>query len=204
MMEMFFFVVNNQNKYSDSEIHLQLSEKKKWRDVCLDRLNKLSGWLKTKKWNSPTEITWSCFSRRSIDTMARTLILFQFIRKSYHLLDIDLDQSQKNHQFNLKILLTLLCMILVFVATSAFILFEAETTQDYGACFTAFFMEVFITIFFIINLVKMPKIINLIEMMESFIEESKYRHWIFFIRVWFYWHMIFLSLWCRMSMHKKK
>lgn len=106
--------------------------------------------------------------------MARPLKLFQFIRKSYRLLDIDLGQSrQQNCQLNLKILLTLLCMILMLVLTSAFILFEAKTMQDYSTCFTGFFMEFFIMIFFIINLLKIPKIINLIEMMEAFIEESK-------------------------------
>lgn len=105
--------------------------------------------------------------------MAETLMLFRFIRNSYQLLDIDLEQSRPNRQFNWKIFLALLCMILMFIASWAFVQFEAETIEDFANCFTGLFMIFFLLIFFIINLLKMPKIFNLIEMMEKFIELSK-------------------------------
>lgn len=113
------------------------------------------------------------FIPKKLIIMANTIKLFQFIRKSYGLFDIDLEQSHPSCQFNLKIFLNLLCMILLFIGSSTFIQFEAETMEEYANCFTGLFMEFFVTTFFIINLLKMPKIFNLIEMMEKFIQESK-------------------------------
>lgn len=107
--------------------------------------------------------------------MADTLKLFQFIRKSYGILDIDLEQSPSpNSQFNVKTLLNLLGMFSLLISTWAFIHFEAETMEEFANCFTGFFMVFFVMTFFVINLIKMPKIFQLIEMMETFIEKSKY------------------------------
>lgn len=121
------------------------------------------------------------FIRKLFVTMADTLKLFQFIRKSYGLLDIDLEQSQSpNCQLNVKTLLNLLGMFSLLTSTWAFIQFEAETIEEFANCFTGFFMIFFVMTFFVINLIKMPKIFQLIEMMETFIEKSKYGQQKFF------------------------
>lgn len=106
--------------------------------------------------------------------MARSLKLFEFVRRHYGILGIYSAQPNQSRSCNLRKKIVLLCMILVFISTTAFILFEAKSIEEIGASFTAFFMELFVMIFFIINIRKISEIINSIEMMEKFIEKSTF------------------------------
>ena len=83
------------------------------------------------------------------------------------------DQTNKIRPFNSTTFIFLLSNTLLFLSTFAYLLFDAETLQEYGFSICGALTALNILMIFLIKIWRMPNILHLIEMCEAFIEKSK-------------------------------
>lgn len=108
--------------------------------------------------------------------MAVEIKLFQFVRKSYEAIGLDLVQSNptataKNRNQRIFIV----CSILqTFISSTAFLVFKAETVQEYAASFHVSLSGLFLLIIFFSLGTKMSDISKQYEMYEEFIAKSEW------------------------------
>lgn len=107
--------------------------------------------------------------------MTRTIKLFRDVRKFYRMVGIHPSKSKHHHQhrFNVKNSLSSVFLALFSISIAWYLLFEANTTDEYGQCFTGFVSVIEISVYFIVNFSKIESILKLIKKFEEFIEMSE-------------------------------
>ena len=101
--------------------------------------------------------------------------LFQCVRTACQRMGIFLYHPNQNQTFNLKIVLTVLPILFFIISSMAFLLFEAQTMQDYQDSFIASSSTIMASLnFAIIVFWKVPKMLEMIESFEKIIEKSKF------------------------------
>lgn len=102
-----------------------------------------------------------------------TMKLFQFVRKFYQNIGIDLAQSNQECLFNAKNILPLLCQVQMFISAFGAFLFQVKSISDYGMAFYASITGFAMANFFAILISNRPTIYKLIRSFEEFIDKSK-------------------------------
>lgn len=106
--------------------------------------------------------------------MAKTIELFQYVQKIYQIVGICSSSNYHGqHRVSAKATFILGCMILSFNSSFAYFLFEANSVDEYGRSFYMSFTKLEIYLYFVVNLAKVEKILNLIKKLEDFVELSK-------------------------------
>lgn len=107
--------------------------------------------------------------------MACKMRLFQNVEKMYQVTGIQkakLLESTSISSLNWKICLVLMSQMLLFSSTAAFLLFKANSVAEYGAAFSGGVMIFANVLYFILNIWKMPRTMELIAEFEDFVEKS--------------------------------
>lgn len=124
--------------------------------------------------------TWISFNRchfsfLSTLIMSGSIQLFQSVQEYYQTLGI-LPNSQSNRKFSVTFpkLIPIFFLSMSCISSSAFLLFEAKTTSEYGGAFYAFISELCILYIFFVQVWQMPNTLQLVANFEKFIEKSKY------------------------------
>lgn len=65
-------------------------------------------------------------------------------------------------------------LVLLFIASFAFALFEAQSMKEYATCLSASVMVFTNIVFYLINMKEMKNITKLIQKWEDFIEASRH------------------------------
>lgn len=105
--------------------------------------------------------------------MAGKTKLFHSLRQLYQMLGIYSSETNQNFLFNWKIVFIASSMILFFIGSFAFFLWEAETVDDYGSSFYTSISQLCTTNYYLILVWRMPAILELFKNFEDFIESSK-------------------------------
>lgn len=104
--------------------------------------------------------------------------LFQNLREYYQTMGIYLPNSSiRRHYLNQRNSFFLTCYTQLLITSMLFLLFEAETTLEFGAALYAVLAESFCIWYFLIKMYKMPKILQLIDKFDAFMEKSKRIQW---------------------------
>lgn len=82
-------------------------------------------------------------------------------------------QSNQSPSFNYKMPYILLSIASFFLASFTFFISEANSAMEYGMTFSDTLLDISSAIFYIVNMIRMPNIIKLIENCEDFIDKSK-------------------------------
>lgn len=106
--------------------------------------------------------------------MVGEIKLFRYVQKFYRMTGIYPSKSCHHHSLSVKNTFSLISLIAFFLSTFGYFLFKANTVNEYGMCFYASFSMLEILLYFIVNLLKIQKILNLIERCEDFIAKSKF------------------------------
>lgn len=104
--------------------------------------------------------------------MAATINFFRFIRKSYHLVGIH-SLSRQNSQsgpYNWRNSMGLLSLAVMFLASTAFFLFQSDSFEDYQGAFYVSTTGLVVIILVIKITPKMADIFILMEKFEEFVE----------------------------------
>lgn len=99
---------------------------------------------------------------------------FQFIRALFQATGIYSPQLNENRLINTKVLLIFLCSAQFLVASIAYFMFEAESIGDLAYSYLLSLTLSMLLGFMIINTLKIPKILQLIEKFDEFIRTSKF------------------------------
>lgn len=135
----------------------------------MNRLNDFWNFWQINKMKSTHKV--SCLS---ISVMAGSVKLFQCIQNYYQTMGImNSYQSQQIFSFNWKNLSFFCAMILMFISTFSFFLFNASTVADYGSSFFGSVSYLNTIVDFITNIWQIPNILLLIAVFEKYIEMSK-------------------------------
>lgn len=105
--------------------------------------------------------------------MADKIELFQTVQSLYKMLGVHPPHPDRSPSFNCKFSLVLLTEALIFFESIAFMIFEANSVMDYGNAFSASLMFISALFYCIVNKIRMPNILELIENCEKFIDNSK-------------------------------
>lgn len=101
--------------------------------------------------------------------------LFQSLRQLYQTMGIYSPKAPNQRvSFNLRILFFLFVYTQLFISSILFILFEAESTLEFGASFYAVLAELFCIWYFLIKMWQMPRISQLFAGFEVLIDKSKW------------------------------
>lgn len=107
--------------------------------------------------------------------MADRLKLLQLLQKVYQ--DMGICPSQPNqirHPINWRSIYFLFSFIQLFIFSFAFLIFAASSIVDAGTSFYVAVTELCCIVYYLINKLKMPRILKLIEHFEKFIEKRKF------------------------------
>lgn len=117
--------------------------------------------------------------------MARTMALFQTVQKIYKTMAIHPSLSQPNRfcSLNVKIQIFLIIVLQTLFASTAFLLFKANTIQALADSFYVSLTHAFCLIYIIIKIWKVADILQLIDQYEQFIQKRKF---FYFFGVWFH------------------
>lgn len=99
--------------------------------------------------------------------MANTIKLFQLTQVYFQI--IYPPKPNQKYSFNVMSFFILLSMIVIFISTATFFLFEAETVEEYSHTFYISCTEFGFAVCFLVNVWKMPNILQLIEDYEQYI-----------------------------------
>lgn len=122
---------------------------------------------------SPLCVLMCAFSWILIVIMAGQVKLFQILQNVYFKLGIFYpSQSNQNHSMNSRKLFFLISYIQMLLLSFEFLLFEAESVSELGISFYSTVTELGCLINFLMIAWKIPKIFDLIEKFEKFIEKS--------------------------------
>lgn len=105
--------------------------------------------------------------------MAGPIKLFRQVRKFYRMVGIHPLSKRHRQRFNVKNSSCLVSMALLFISVSWYLLFEANSTDEYVQCFTGFISVIEISIYFLVNFSQIGSILKLITKSEDFITMSK-------------------------------
>lgn len=105
--------------------------------------------------------------------MAGKTQLFHSLRQLYQILGIYSSETNQTHLFNWRVIFVTSSMILAFITSFAFFLWEAETIDDYGTSFYGSITQLCSVHNFLTIVWKMPLILELFRKFETFIESSK-------------------------------
>lgn len=105
--------------------------------------------------------------------MAGPIKLFQLVQKLYQMLGIQRPQKNEAIAFNSRNLFFLFCYTQLCGSMMAFFLLRASTMLEYGSSFFMFITQFYITVDFLILMLRISKILDLITEFENFIEKSK-------------------------------
>lgn len=107
--------------------------------------------------------------------MARSIKLFEKIQKICQMIGLYQAPSQlnQNDSSNCKKFIVIMSLAFLLIATIAFMLYEAQTIEDYVAGFLTSTLAITILAYFLIFAVEIKNIIMLIGKFEDFIEMSK-------------------------------
>lgn len=105
--------------------------------------------------------------------MASSIQLFKSVRKYFQLLGIDQPPLNGTSLIHWRISLALFWYIQHFITVFAFFIFEARTVIEYGTSFFGFIMMIYCVLYFLILIWQRPRIFQLIESFEQFIQQSK-------------------------------
>lgn len=106
--------------------------------------------------------------------MARTLKLFQSVRSLFEMMGIYSDQeSPQRVSLNWRNSVFFSVMTMVFLLSTAFFLFDAQTIPEYGFSFYIIVSGFCVTIAFAITIWKQANIFDTMEKLENFMAKSK-------------------------------
>lgn len=112
---------------------------------------------------------------KCIATMAERLKLLQFIQSTYTSIGIYPPQSNQNRRsVNWRKIFMLFSLMQILILSLAFLIFEAKTVIDAGFPFFVVNTELCCTVYYLINMWKMPKILKIIKEFEKCAEESEF------------------------------
>lgn len=107
--------------------------------------------------------------------MAERLKLLQFIQSTYTGIGIYPPQSNQNRRsINWRKIFMLFSLMQILILSLAFLIFEAKTVIEAGFPFFVVNTELCCTVYYLINMWEMPKILKVIENFEKFVEESEF------------------------------
>lgn len=105
--------------------------------------------------------------------MAEPVKLFQLVQKIYKMMGICPPQPDQKHSFNSRILVVLFIVSQFLFSSVAFLLFQASSIQNRADSFYFSLSIANCGVYIIVSHWKIPKILNLIENFEKFVEQSK-------------------------------
>lgn len=107
--------------------------------------------------------------------MAGSIRFFRFIQKSYYTVGIRPLSSQNKWfgSYNWRNSIVLLFLSIMFVASTAFLLFQANSFEEYGTAFYVSVTELVNIVCLIAIIPKMTDIFALMEKFGDFVEKSK-------------------------------
>lgn len=107
--------------------------------------------------------------------MADHTELFRSLRRMYQILGIYSPETNQTHLFSGKIIFFAASIILMFITSITFFLWEAETMDDYGTSFYGSMTQLSSAHNFVIVVWRMPLILKLLKGFEDFIETSMHK-----------------------------
>lgn len=106
--------------------------------------------------------------------MTGAIKLFQYVQNFYQTLGIHPPiQSYQTFSLNRRNLFFLSCSVLTFILSTAYLLFDAQSIQDFGIPFCASVIILSGFFIYIVQIWRNAEIFQLIEHFEKFIEQSK-------------------------------
>lgn len=106
---------------------------------------------------------------------------FHFMRTLFQTTGIYSPQQNKNRSMNKKVLLILLCFVQFLIASCAYFLFKAKSIGDLAYSYLISFTLMVCLVYMIINTLKIPKTLQLIDKFDEFIRKSKTVSFLYFI-----------------------
>lgn len=103
----------------------------------------------------------------------KKIVFFQSVFSFYETMGIYTPQPDATSFFNLKIVLVLLSLILAFISTSVFFLFEADSIIEHIETFYAALTTLCCAALMLINRSKIEKLLLLKQIAEELIEKSE-------------------------------
>lgn len=105
--------------------------------------------------------------------MANKIKIFHTLKNMYEMMGIYPIQPAQSPTFNYKMFCVLLLVTLMFIGSVAYFISEANSMMEFGRTLSALLLEVSAIFYCIVNMIRMPNIVKLIENCETFIENSK-------------------------------
>lgn len=105
--------------------------------------------------------------------MAAAIRFFQFNRKLYERVGICPRPNTWFGSYNLRNSMMLLCLSMMLMASTAFLLFQANSMQEYGAAFYVSVSELANIVCIMVTIPKMASIFSLMEKCEEFVEKGQ-------------------------------
>lgn len=107
--------------------------------------------------------------------MAVEIKLFQSVRKLYQTIGLDPFQSNPTppNKCDHRIYFIAFSIMQMFISSTAFLAFKAETIQDFATSFYASITQLYMLVNFFSLVIQMGAISKLTEISEKFIEKSK-------------------------------
>lgn len=106
--------------------------------------------------------------------MAESIQFFLYVQKIYRIVGIyPPSKCHGQRRFTAKTTFILACIILGFISTFVYFLFEANSIDEYGRSFYISFAKLEGLLYFVVNLSKIESISNLIKKLEDFIKQSE-------------------------------
>lgn len=106
--------------------------------------------------------------------MVGPIRLFQSLRGYYQMMGIySPESSNQRYSINGRNSFFLFCYTQLLISSVLFLLFEAETTLEFGAAIYALLAESFCIWYFLMKMWRMPRILRLIDGFDAFMEKSK-------------------------------
>lgn len=108
--------------------------------------------------------------------MSSVIKLFNTLKKHYKIFGLDISPSQSSHEakftFHATNIFQLISPVPLYVSSTAFFFFKAQTPDENGTSFYVSITLLTIAINIVVFEWKMPKIMELIERYEEFIANS--------------------------------
>lgn len=105
--------------------------------------------------------------------VANQTILFHSLRQLYQRLNMYSPETNRTHPFSWKIVFAVSSILILFITSVAFFLWEAETLDEYGTSFYSSVTQLSTAFYFIVVVWRMPTILNLLKNFDEFIESSE-------------------------------
>lgn len=104
-----------------------------------------------------------------------TIKLFRFVRNCFQMMGC-IHPSNQNRSINLQNSFFFIPVLLMFSSTTGYIIFKATSILEYAATLYVSTTELAIMVNFMVTYLKIENILQLIEMMEKLIQQSKFQY----------------------------